>query len=67
MILVLVHKYYGHVVGAIDFFDRILDIPNIPLLTRYSAPASRVAHLKTLIRDRQYSIKQKTPLQLPNS
>ncbi len=63
----LLYKHYGHVAGAIDFFDRIQNIPNIPLLASHPAPASRVEHLKTLIRDRQYSIKQKAPLQLPKS
>lgn len=63
----LLYKHYGHVAGATDFFDRIRDIPNIPLLASHPAPASRVDHLKILIRDRQYSIKQKAPLQLSKS
>jgi len=63
----LLYKQYGHVAGAVDFFDRIKDLPNIPLLASHPAPASRVEHLKTLIRDRQYSIKQKSPLQISQS
>jgi len=63
----LLYKHYGHVAGAIDFFDRIRHLPNIPLLASHPAPASRVEHLKTLIRDRQYSIKQKSPLQISQS
>ncbi len=63
----LLYKHYGHVAGATDFFDRIRDIPNIPLLASHPAPASRVEQLKTLIRDRQYPIRQKVPLQLPKS
>ncbi len=59
----LLYKQYGHVAGAVDFFDRIRDRSDIPLLASHPAPASRVKHLKELIHDRQYPIQQKSPLQ----
>lgn len=62
--LTLLNRYYGHVAGAVDFFDRIRqkNPQEIDLLASHPTPQSRVTALQTLIQQRGYSIGQKAPL-----
>jgi predicted Zn-dependent protease len=63
--IMLLNQQYGHVAGATEFFDRMSksNLPDLPWLASHPAPADRVEHLKKLIRDRQYLVKAKRPMQ----
>ncbi len=62
--ITLLNQHYGHVAGATDFFDRMgkTNVPDLKWFASHPAPAQRVEQLKKLIRDRQYLIKAKTPM-----
>ncbi len=63
--ITLLNQHYGHVAGATEFFDRMgkTNLPDLQWLASHPAPAQRVEQLKTLIRDRQYSVKAKTSME----
>jgi predicted Zn-dependent protease len=60
----LLNQQYGHVAGATEFFERMskTNLPDLKWLASHPSPASRVEHLKKLIRDRQYPVKTKKPM-----
>lgn len=62
--LKLLQKTYGHVAGATDFFRRMSQEKgaNFAFLTTHPAPAKRVTELQRLIKERDYSIKERSPL-----
>lgn len=62
--LQLLHKTYGHVAGATDFFARLSQQPNLDLafLSTHPAPGKRVTELKQLIEQRHYQIGERSPL-----
>jgi len=62
--LTLLNEYYGHVAGAIDFFERLKQIPgqNLDFLTTHPAPKRRIEKLRRLIEARGYAQVEKTPL-----
>lgn len=64
--LTLLQKTYGHVAGATDFFARLSKQPNLDLafLSTHPAPGKRVTQINRLIQQRQYSIKERSPLLL---
>jgi predicted Zn-dependent protease len=62
--LTLLQKTYGHVAGATDFFarlDRQKGI-NFDFLSTHPNPGKRVEELKRLIQQRNYQIKERSPL-----
>lgn len=67
----LLHKTYGHVGGATDFFERTQKEKSRSNLAYFFAshpsPTNRVDHLKELIESFQYAIREKTPLEFPEN
>lgn len=63
--LTLLHRFYGHVAGATDFFERLgqQDKTTIDWLSSHPAPVQRVEGLRSLIRQRGYQLLAKKPLE----
>jgi predicted Zn-dependent protease len=64
--LTLLHRTYGHVAGATDFFARLAETPgaNVQFLASHPAPGKRVKDIKALIQQNGYTLGQKVPLNL---
>jgi predicted Zn-dependent protease len=62
--LTLLQKTYGHVAGATDFFARMSKHKGADLafLSTHPAPGKRVKELERLIKERQYPVKERSPL-----
>ncbi|MBE9223149.1 M48 family metallopeptidase [Cyanobacterium stanieri LEGE 03274] len=64
----LLNKYYDHVNGATDFFQRLNEEAknnlNIAFLSSHPLPEKRVRRLEKLIKENNYSIKDKTALNI---
>lgn len=62
--LTLLQRTYGHVAGAMDFFDRLSQQTGVTfdLFTTHPAPRKRVQRLEQLIQQRQYEMGAITPL-----
>jgi predicted Zn-dependent protease len=60
----LLQKTYGHVGGAIDFFDQMSREPggNFAFLSTHPSPRNRVDQLEAIIRKRGYPIQPPKPL-----
>ncbi|BAZ10066.1 peptidase M48 Ste24p [Calothrix sp. NIES-4071] len=60
----LLYKTYGHVAGATDFFKRLSQQNSIDIefLSTHPAPQQRVKDLQHLIKQKQYIIKNLSPL-----
>lgn len=62
--LALLNKTYGHVAGATDFFTRLSKEKNnhISFLSSHPTSQKRVKKLKTLIKENNYPILERSPL-----
>lgn len=64
--LILLNKEYGHAAGATDFFARLKtrasQLPTLDILASHPPSEARIRQLETLIKDRGYAVKEKTPL-----
>jgi predicted Zn-dependent protease len=62
--LTLLKKTYGHVAGATDFFARLSkhEGADLAFLSTHPAPGKRVEELKRLIKERNYPLKERSPL-----
>ncbi|MEM6869119.1 MAG: M48 family metallopeptidase [Cyanobacteria bacterium P01_C01_bin.121] len=64
--LTLLNKEYGHAAGATDFFARLKtrasQLPTLDILASHPPSEARIRQLETLIKDRGYAVKEKTPL-----
>ncbi|MGI0481498.1 M48 family metallopeptidase [Geminocystis sp. CENA526] len=62
----LLNKYYGHVAGATDFFDRLKEENKKQKITDFLAthphPEKRVKHLENLIKKNNYTLGKKQDL-----
>lgn len=62
--LTLLQKTYGHVAGATDFFAQMSQQKraNLAFLSTHPAPGKRVKELERLIKERNYPVKERSPL-----
>ena len=64
--LMLLTKEYDHAAGATDFFSRMAkeekEVPNLAILASHPPSKKRVRRIESLISERGYSLKEKTPL-----
>lgn len=64
----LLNKYYGHVAGATDFFDRLIDDNKegniIDFFATHPQPEKRVKRLEKLIENNNYSLGEKQDLRM---
>lgn len=62
--LTLLQQTYKHVAGATDFFNQLSQQQDLSIefLSTHPAPARRVVELKRLIQQRNYPIKERSPL-----
>lgn len=60
----LLYKYYGHVAGATDFFQRLSQENNLDIafFSTHPSPQKRVKKIKKLIKKEHYPIENKKPL-----
>ncbi len=65
--LTLLQKTYGHVAGATDFFARMSEqkAADFAFLSTHPAPGKRVKELQHLIEERNYPVKERSPLPKP--
>jgi predicted Zn-dependent protease len=62
--LTLLNQAYGHAAGASDFFNRLIqqDIPGMSILASHPPSKARVRNLERLIKQRNYTVKDRTDL-----
>lgn len=64
----LLNQHYGHVAGATDFFRRLKQENkagiNIDFLSTHPLPEKRIRKLNKLIKEKNYLVKEKQPLQI---